>query len=196
MARCIESSVATVKLARSTHVRFSRSPLAVHRFSSLPSRVQQGYHSNQVFTCATYVAEAGAPTKTGREQDTLFKRLGGGPAVRAAVDLFYDKMMADPRVNYFFEGIDMKKQRAHQAAFLTYAMGGSKQYEGNANMTSAHSRLARDMDMRMEHFDIVLDHLGGALRDLQVSEAEVAEAAALVETLRPAFQEAIKDAKK
>lgn len=29
-------------------------------------------------------------------------------------DLFYDKMIADPRVSYFFEGIDMKKQRAHQ----------------------------------------------------------------------------------
>lgn len=33
-------------------------------------------------------------------------------------DLFYDKMMADPRVNYFFEGIDMKKQRAHQVRSL------------------------------------------------------------------------------
>ena len=29
-------------------------------------------------------------------------------------DLFYDKMMADRRVSYFFEGVDMKKQRAHQ----------------------------------------------------------------------------------
>lgn len=57
-----------------------------------------------------------------------------------------------------------------QAAFLTYAMGGSKSYEGNANMTAAHDRLARDLGMRMEHFDIVLEHLGGALRDLQVPE--------------------------
>lgn len=57
-----------------------------------------------------------------------------------------------------------------QAAFLTYAMGGSKSYVGNANMTSAHDRLARDLGMRMEHFDIVLEHLGGALRDLQVPE--------------------------
>ena len=40
-------------------------------------------------------------------------------------------------------------------------------------MTSAHSRLARDMDMRMEHFDIVLEHLGGALSDLHVSEVEL-----------------------
>ncbi|EIE20060.1 hypothetical protein COCSUDRAFT_18855 [Coccomyxa subellipsoidea C-169] len=109
---------------------------------------------------------AEAPSKT----VSLFKKLGGGPAVRAAVDLFYDKMIDDPRVSYFFEGVDMKKQRAHQAAFLTYAMGGSRSYEGNANMTAAHDRLARNMGMRMEHFDVVLEHLEGALRDLQVPE--------------------------
>lgn len=49
-------------------------------------------------------------------------------------------------------------------------MGGSEKYEGNANMTAAHSRLAQELGMRMEHFDIVLEHLGGALHDLQVPE--------------------------
>ncbi len=29
-------------------------------------------------------------------------------------DLLYNKMMADSRVSPFFEGIDMKQQRAHQ----------------------------------------------------------------------------------
>ncbi|BDA45265.1 probable group 1 truncated hemoglobin [Coccomyxa sp. Obi] len=188
MARCIASRATPVKVARSTHVCSNRGPLPFHRTLSILKR-------SKVPTCATYTAEAGAATKTESEQKTLFNRLGGGPAVRAAVDLFYDKMMADPRVNYFFEGIDMKKQRAHQAAFLTYAMGGSKRYEGNANMTTAHNRLAKEMGMRMEHFDIVVEHIGGALRDLHVSEVEIAEAAAVVETLRPAFQEAIENAK-
>ena len=32
-------------------------------------------------------------------------------------DLFYDKMMADDRVNFFFKGVDMKKQRAHQVSY-------------------------------------------------------------------------------
>ncbi len=57
-----------------------------------------------------------------------------------------------------------------QASFLAYALGGSESYDGNGDMTAAHSRLARDMGMRMEHFDIVLEHLGSALRDLQVPE--------------------------
>lgn len=49
-------------------------------------------------------------------------------------------------------------------------MGGSKKYEGNANMSTAHARLAREMDMRMEHFDIVVEHLGASLQDLNVPQ--------------------------
>ncbi len=29
-------------------------------------------------------------------------------------DVFYGKVMADDRINYFFNGVDMKKQRVHQ----------------------------------------------------------------------------------
>lgn len=31
-------------------------------------------------------------------------------------DVFYQKMLGDPRVNFFFEGVDMKAQRAHQVS--------------------------------------------------------------------------------
>ena len=57
-----------------------------------------------------------------------------------------------------------------QAAFLSYALGGTKEYEGNGNMTAAHQRLVNDMGMRMEHFDIVLEHLGASLDDLNVPQ--------------------------
>lgn len=102
-------------------------------------------------------------------------------------------MLADDRVNFFFQGIDMKKQRSHQAMFLTFALGGSDKYDGS-NMTIAHQRLVNAMGMRMEHFDIVLHHLAASLQDLHVPEADIAETAAIVETLRPAFQEAIDNA--
>lgn len=58
-----------------------------------------------------------------------------------------------------------------QATFLTYALGGTDRYEGK-DMTAAHQRLANDMGMRMEHFDIVLEHLGRALADLNVPEVQ------------------------
>lgn len=33
-----------------------------------------------------------------------------------------------------------------QAAFLTFAMGGSDRYDGNSNMTTAHARLVSGLD--------------------------------------------------
>ena len=35
-------------------------------------------------------------------------------------------------------------------------------------MTAAHQRLVNDMGMRMEHFDVVLEHLGASLEDPKV----------------------------
>lgn len=137
--------------------------------------------------------KAAASQQVVKKADNVFKRLGGGPAVKAAVNIFYDKMLADDRVNYFFDGIDMKKQRAHQTIFLTFALGGTDKYDGS-NMTVAHQRLVNALGMRMEHFDIVLHHLGASLQDLNVPEADIAETAAIVETLRPAFQEAVDNA--
>jgi truncated hemoglobin YjbI len=32
---------------------------------------------------------------------SIYERIGGAPAVTAAVDIFYNKMLADPRVNYW-----------------------------------------------------------------------------------------------
>ena len=40
-------------------------------------------------------------------------------------DLFYDKMMADDRVNFFFNGVDMKRQRAHQVSHPACLLTGS-----------------------------------------------------------------------
>lgn len=129
--------------------------------------------------------------KASSKKKSLAANMGGAPAVRAAVDVFYGKMLADPRVSFFFDGIDMKAQRGHQVAFLTFAMGGSDRYDGNANMTTAHARLVRDMGMNMEHFDVTLQHLASALQELGLSQELIDEAAETVETLRPAFQMAV-----
>ena len=56
--------------------------------------------------------------------ESLFEQIGGAPAVEAAVDIFYKKVLADTRVNHFFETVDMDKQRFKQKAFLTFAFGG------------------------------------------------------------------------
>ncbi len=45
---------------------------------------------------------------------TLYQRLGGEAAVNAAVDIFYEAIVADAELAPFFEGVDMAKQRRKQ----------------------------------------------------------------------------------
>lgn len=110
---------------------------------------------------------------------SLFDRLGGAAAVHLAVDRFYEKVLADPRIGHFFARTDMARQRAHQRAFLTFAFGGATAY-GGRGMREAHAR----MGLTDAHFDAVLENLAAALRDLGVGEALIAEVGATAEPLR------------
>jgi hemoglobin len=112
------------------------------------------------------------------DQMSLYERIGGEPAVSAAVDRFYERVLADPELKDFFNGVGMSKLKAHQFAFLSQALGGPKQYSG-ASMRDAHSRLA----IEQRHFDGVAVHLVGALRELGVSEEMIAAIAAALTPL-------------
>jgi hemoglobin len=56
---------------------------------------------------------------------SLYEKLGKKAAVEIAVDKFYERVLMDERIKHFFANVDMKKQRGHQKAFLTYAFGGA-----------------------------------------------------------------------
>lgn len=47
---------------------------------------------------------------------SIYQRLGGRPAVLAAVELLYQKMLTDPRLQYFFAGVNMDVLKKHQAS--------------------------------------------------------------------------------
>ena len=70
---------------------------------------------------------------------TIYEQLGGAPAMDAAVDIFYRKVLADDRISKFFEGVDMERQAAKQKAFLTMVFGGPNSYTGK-DMRNAHAR--------------------------------------------------------
>ena len=108
------------------------------------------------------------------DEKTLFERIGGKPAVDAAVNLFYDKILSDDRVNYFFRDIEVKRQIGKQKAFLTYAFGGAPGYSG-LPLRKAHARLVSDMGMNDTHFDIVAGHLQTTLEELNVPEDIIVE---------------------
>ncbi len=116
------------------------------------------------------------------ETKSLYERIGGEAAVDAAVELFYRKVLADYRINRFFDKTDMDQQIAKQKAFFTMAFGGPNNYSGS-DMRSAHARLVK-MGLNDSHFDAVMEHLGATMKELNVPDELIGEAAAIAESTR------------
>lgn len=104
------------------------------------------------------------------ETATLFERLGGMPAVNAAVDIFYKKVTADESVAQFFVDIPMQEQSRKLKAFLAYAFGAPLPYTGKT-MRDAHSA----MNLNEGHFGAVAGHLVSTLQELQVPQELIDE---------------------
>lgn len=115
---------------------------------------------------------------------SLYERLGGQAAVEAAVDKFYRRVIADDRVNRFFEGVNMDKQATKQKAFLTMAFGGPNNYT-DKDMKEGHAHLLA-MGMNDTHVDAIIENLGATLREMGVAEELITEVAAVAESTREA----------
>ena len=101
---------------------------------------------------------------------SIYASIGGAPAVRAAVDDFYARVLADPRLAPFFAGADLQRLKAHQRAFIAAAIGGPEVFSGQ-DMASAHAGLGiGDAD-----FDAVVGHLVGTLTGLGVPEDTIGQ---------------------
>lgn len=110
---------------------------------------------------------------------TLFESLGGTPALTAAVDEFYRRVVADPELAPWFADVDMSALRRHQLLFLTAATGGPQAYDGR-EMHLAHEGL----DVTDAAFDRVAGHLKATLESLGVDEPTVQTVLGAVGPLR------------
>ncbi len=116
---------------------------------------------------------------------SLYERLGGRDAVFTAVELFYDRVLADPILKPFFDDIPMKEQKAKQRAFLAMAFGGPATSR-TVDLTESHAASVAK-GMTDEHFDAVVGHLGATLDAMGVPADDIAEVAAIAETTRDAI---------
>lgn len=116
---------------------------------------------------------------------SLYDQLGGEAAIDAAVDKFYEKVLADERIKHFFEGVDMEKQHRMQKGFLTFAFGGPNNYSGRG-MAAAHKRLVEEKGLNDTHFDAVVEDLGATLQEMGVNDELIQQAASVAETVRDA----------
>ena len=104
---------------------------------------------------------------TGGSLMSLYDEIGGEAAVNAAVDLFYKKILADPLLEPFFEGIDMASQHRKQKGFFTSLFKaeakGVEEY-----MRRVHKRLVDEKGLSDDHFNAVAGHLNTTLVELSV----------------------------
>lgn len=113
---------------------------------------------------------------------SLYERLGGEAAVDAAVDIFYRKVLSDDRVNDFFGDVDMDAQIAKQKGFLTMVFGGPNNYTGK-DMREGHKHLV-DNGLNDTHVDVIIELLGGTLKELSVADADIQEIANIANSVR------------
>ncbi|MGW5555807.1 group I truncated hemoglobin [Micromonospora sp. NPDC003944] len=92
-----------------------------------------------------------------------YDRIGGASSVKAAVDLFYEKVLADPELAGYFANVDMAGQRRHLALMLTVVLGGPNEYAGRG-LAEAHQPL----NIPLGHFVKVGEYLTVTLTELGV----------------------------
>jgi hemoglobin len=110
---------------------------------------------------------------------SAYERLGEENGIRGAVDDFYRRVLDDPALTHYFEGVDVAGLRAHQAALLIQVTGGPARYDGR-DMAAAHEGLG----ITPEDFDRVAGHLVATLQDAGVDPETTSEVATAVTSYR------------
>ena len=109
---------------------------------------------------------------------TTFEKLGGEKAADKIVITFYSKVLKDPRINHFFDDIDIIAQITHQKMFLKYALC-EMPYPGKS-LRKAHEHLNLDES----HFDAVAEHFKATLEELKIPNHIITETLAIIMTTR------------
>ena len=98
-------------------------------------------------------------------RETLYERLGGHDGIRAVVDDFYDRLLADDDIGPFFQGADLEKLRATQTDFLCEAAGGPETYDAEP-VREAHI----DVPFTPDHIQRAVELLHRSLDEFDVPD--------------------------
>ena len=118
----------------------------------------------------TFVDETARAKFQAEREKSLYHRLGGKAAIEAAVDKFYVRVLADKRINHFFEDVNMTTQHRKQKAFLSAAFGSPVAWKGK-DMRRAHE----DMKLTEAHFNAVAEDLQKTLEEMKVPQPLISE---------------------
>jgi hemoglobin len=111
---------------------------------------------------------------------SLYEAIGGRAALRAAVDVFYRRLLADPELAPFFPGGVGVRHRAFLVTALGEALGGPERYRGPL-LADAH----RHLGITGAQFDRTAGHLSDTLDELAVPRPLAGQVIGIVAGLRP-----------
>ena len=101
--------------------------------------------------------------------DSLYDKIGGESVLEVVVSKFYDKVMEDNELKYFFTSLDQKKIRLHQTRFLGACFGRKVGKYTGQDVKLAHA----NFHLSDRHFFLFKLHLAKTLKELGHSEEEV-----------------------
>lgn len=113
------------------------------------------------------------------EKASLYDRLGGKGAITAVVDVFADRLVADPQVGGRFASADVKRFKMLNTELVCMATGGPCKYSGQ-DMKAAHN----GMRISQKEFNIVAGHLKATLRKFKVPRQEQKELMGIIGSLQ------------
>ncbi len=114
--------------------------------------------------------------------DELYQTIGGNEVISAAIQKFYDRVLADETLRKFFSSTDMAKLREGQSMFVSMLLGGRVVYTGK-NIGSAHES-SRLRGLSDAHFDAFLAHFRAALAEVGVKPENAEKVLQLLESKR------------
>lgn len=101
---------------------------------------------------------------------TLFERYGGFPKVSKIVSSLYDRVLEDPTLSPYFEGIDMRRQIDHQTKFVASLMGGPASFS-DEHLQHVHARYS----IEEAAFNELVLVLRETLEDADLEETDIGE---------------------
>jgi hemoglobin len=106
---------------------------------------------------------------------TDYETIGGGTAVSAVVNDFYERVLADPQLAPYFDDVDLPTLKRHQVLLVTKVLGGPDNYGGRP-LDEAHDGLGITPD----DFAAVVGHLAAAMKAAGVPDDIIGRAGAAV----------------
>lgn len=105
------------------------------------------------------------------DAQALFDRLGGPSEVATIVQEMYRRVLGDPELGHFFEGVSIERLSKMQYHFLASAFDGPAEYAG-ADLTAIHA----GRGITGKHFSRFCGHFADVLEEREVPQRDVDDA--------------------